>query len=166
MSDEYSADREETVLKSLFSFQVRRFNVLYTRASTLIYNSDFDLKLNEWRVLAAIMTYGNAALSLGRLAQEAGLDYGLASRLVGSLVQKKLVIRRPGADDARSRVLKVTSKGRRLASEVLDVACARNKNLTQDLSDEEVQMLNKVMNSLIQRAEIMLFDELEKRCKD
>jgi len=150
-------------LRQLFSFQVRRFNVLYTRASALVYGRDFGLKLNEWRVLAAVMSHEEQPPSMGDLVQETGLDYGLASRLVGALVKKGLALREPRSHDARSRVVELTSEGRLLARRVLQVAAERNARLTKALAPEQLRALNAMMEALIQSAELMLSDEQRKR---
>ena len=92
-------DRER--LARLFTLQVRRFNVLYTRASTIIFRRDYGLTLNEWRTLSAAWLLGNPGVTLTQLADEAGFDAGLASRLVASLVQKGLLTRVSQARDAR-----------------------------------------------------------------
>lgn len=163
MSKKHVPEPAASVLRNLFSFQVRRFNVLYTRASALVYGRNFGLKLNEWRVLAAIVSCEKQPASMGDLVQETGLDYGLASRLVGALVKKGLAVREPSPHDARARAVEVTPEGRKLAGRVLRMAVERNARLTQGLASTQLRELNAMMETLIQSAELMLEDELSRR---
>ncbi|MBV6307368.1 MarR family winged helix-turn-helix transcriptional regulator [Candidimonas humi] len=159
MNEELESEPAALVLGELFSFQVRRFNVLYTRASTLVYGRDFGLKLNEWRVLAAVMSHGEHPPSMGDLVQETGLDYGLASRLVGALVERGLALREPSSHDARARAVELTVEGRLLARRVLQVAVDRNARLTAVLEPGQLRVLNTMMEALIHNAELMLLED-------
>lgn len=153
----------EDDLGELFSFQVRHFNVQYSRASALIYGADFGLTLNEWRALAELVAVGEPSMSMGRLVQETGFDYGLASRLIDALVNKKLVRRTVDPSDARSRMLTLTAKGRTLANEVLAVAQERHRRLMSELSPQDRATLHRLMNHLIERAGAMLEEEQARR---
>lgn len=143
-------------LASLFTLQVRRFNVLYTRASTIIFRRDYGLTLNEWRALSAVWLFGEPGVSLTRLADEAGFDAGLASRLVGSLIDKELLTRAPQAQDARFVDVCPTERGDRLARRIFRLSGRRNERLLSRLSPAARDSLQASMHALIDEARAML----------
>ena len=156
------ADREtrlvsgSTALHRLFSFQVRRFNLLYSRTSALVYSRDFGITLNEWRLLAELHDAPEPRVPFGRIAQQTGFDIGLASRTMNSLVGKGLAVRMVDANDARLREIRMTRKGRSLASRVLAMARSRNEQLLSPLKPAERAQLERVMESLIKGARALL----------
>lgn len=145
-----------STLRNLFSFQVRRFNLLYSRTSALVYARDFGITLNEWRLLAELQDSPEPQVPFGRIAKQTGFDVGLASRTVGSLVDKGLAVRRVDINDARLREVRLTRKGRSLGSRVLAVARSRNEQLLSRLNPAERAQLQHVMESLIDEARDML----------
>jgi DNA-binding MarR family transcriptional regulator len=153
------AQRPKPELARLFSLQVRRFNVLYTRASTVIFRRDFGLTLNEWRTLSAAWLLDRPAVTLSQVAAEAGFDAGLASRLVASLVRKGFLSRAGRAGDARYIDLRVTAAGERLARRVFRVSERRNDRLMARLAPRERKALAAAMDRLIDEARMMLNEE-------
>lgn len=149
-------DREH--LARLFTLQVRRLNVLYTRASAIIFRRDYDLTLNEWRTLSAAWLFGDPGVTLTRLAEEAGFDAGLASRLVASLVDKGLLTRASRVQDARFLDVRPTARGDRLARRVFVLSEQRNERLLSRLSPAARQLLATAMDVLIDEARAMLGD--------
>lgn len=147
-------DRER--LARLFTLQVRRFNVLYTRASTIIFRRDYGLTLNEWRTLSAAWLLGNPGVTLTQLADEAGFDAGLASRLVASLVQKGLLTRVSQARDARFVDVRPTGRGNRLARRIFGLSVQRNERLLSRLEPGARDSLEASMHALIEEAQAML----------
>ena len=149
-------DRER--LATLFTLQVRRFNVLYTRASTIIFRRDYGLTLNEWRTLSAVWLHGNPGVTLTQLADEAGFDAGLASRLVASLVDKELLTRASRTQDARFLDLRPTARGDRLARRIFRLSERRNERLLSRLPPVARRSLAISMRALIDEARVMLDD--------
>mgnify|MGYP001562042158 CR=1 FL=1 len=145
-----------TALHNLFSFQVRRFNVLYSRTSALVYTREFGITLNEWRLLAELHDSPEPQMPFGRIVPQTGFDVGLASRTIDSLVNKELAVRLVDANDARLREIRLTRKGRLLGSRVLAVARSRNEKLLSRLSPAERAQLQRIMESLIDEARAML----------
>ncbi len=143
-------------LHNLFSFQVRRFNLLYSRTSALVYTRDFGITLNEWRLLAGLHRAPEPQVRFGRIAQQTGFDVGLASRTIDSLVNKGLAVRLVDAIDARLREIRLTRKGRSLGARVLAVARNRNEQLLSRLNPTERAQLERIMESLIDEARAML----------
>lgn len=149
---------DRKLFATLFTLQVRRFNLLYTRASTIIFRRDFGLTLNEWRTLSIAWLFGEPGVTLGQLADEAGFDAGLASRLVAALVDKGLLTRTARVQDARFVDVRPTKRGDQLARRMFRLAEARNERLLSRLSPAARRSLSASMQLLIDEARAMLGD--------
>lgn len=152
---------DRKALASLFTLQVRRFNVLYTKASTLIFRRDYGLTLNEWRALSIAWLFGDPGLTLTQLANEAGFDAGLASRLVATLVDKGLLARTSRTQDARFIDVRPTRRGDQLARRMFRLSEQRNERLLARLSPAARRSLEMSMHMLIDEARAMLDDAAE-----
>jgi DNA-binding MarR family transcriptional regulator len=77
------------------------------------------LSLQQFRAVAAVA--GGSAPSPTELARHLGLAPATVTRLLDGLVRRRLLRRRPGAQDARSRVLEATALGRRRLEETFEL---------------------------------------------
>lgn len=154
-----ATDTGGRALKSRFSFQMRRFHMLYTRASTLIYANRFGLTNTECRMIAEMLPHMAASLPLSQLIAEASIDNAVATRTIDSLVAKGLVVRTVHPEDARVREIAFTESGRAVAGAIQDIIEARDRRLMARLSASQRQVLHQAMDVLLQEAEQMLLDE-------
>ena len=92
---------------------VRRFNRMYTQQIALLADQVLGgpLSLPEARVLFELEA-PEVPPSASQITRVLGLDPGYVSRLVGRLVSRGLVQRRPSAEDARKSLLELTAEGR------------------------------------------------------
>jgi DNA-binding MarR family transcriptional regulator len=70
----------------------------------------FDLTVPQFRALIYVHHHPDARLSA--VAEHVGLSDAAASRMVGHLVNRKLMVRREGRGDRRAVALGLTAKGR------------------------------------------------------
>jgi DNA-binding MarR family transcriptional regulator len=108
----------------------------------------------EWRVIASLGP--NAAMLSSELAIKTHLDRARTSRAVTSLVAKKRVLRVPVPGDMRKATLSLTKKGQKLFEEFFPVVAALNAGLVQDLSEQELSTLDKVLVASQLQAENLL----------
>lgn len=144
----------ESNLEKLTSFRLRRLTNMYTKASASVYEREFDLTLNEWRVISLLESA--KALSMLRLAEQAQFDRGMTSRIVCALTERGLVSRGSDQRDARAAVLMLTGEGRKLVQDIAPVAFHRNQQLLSCLTKKEADMLDTVLDKLTHQARIML----------
>jgi DNA-binding MarR family transcriptional regulator len=76
---------------------------------------------------------------------------GGLTKVLNSLEKNGLITRRQCADDQRSRLVKLTEKGKKLIEEALEIVLARHeKQLSDALSSDEREMLNKLLMKINQ----------------
>ncbi|MGE4338995.1 MAG: MarR family winged helix-turn-helix transcriptional regulator [Pigmentiphaga sp.] len=156
MADEQQALRQ---LKSRFSFQMRRFHLLYTRASTLIYADRFGLTNTQCRMIAEMLPRLEGPMPLAQLISEASIDNAVATRTIDSLVAKGLVVRSVHPGDGRVREIAFTDKGREVGRAIQVIIEERDRRLMARLDAQQQQVLHAAIDELIDEAEHMLADE-------
>jgi DNA-binding MarR family transcriptional regulator len=145
---------DDPQLSRLTSFRLRLLTNMYTKASALVYEREYGLTLNEWRVIALLDSAG--AMSMLRLAEQAQFDRGLTSRIVGALIERGLVSRKSDVRDARTAVLQLTAEGGKLVQRVAPVALERNRQLLSCLTKKEQEIFEGVLDKLTHQARVML----------
>jgi DNA-binding MarR family transcriptional regulator len=84
------------------------FTKIIANLSATLAAEDFSVA----QVAALYLLDERGTLRVGELATELGRSQPSTSRLVDSLVQKKLVVRKQDAEDRRARTVQLAAKGR------------------------------------------------------
>jgi DNA-binding MarR family transcriptional regulator len=136
-------------IKDLLSYRIHQLANALSRGAAARYRREFDVSLMEWRVIALLGDF--APMTLKTLARQAGLDKGLASRVVSGLVGRGLVRRDPGAD-AREVALRLTPAGGEVFEGLMRSAGARDAAFRAALTAEEAACLEGAIAKLVQAA--------------
>jgi DNA-binding MarR family transcriptional regulator/N-acetylglutamate synthase-like GNAT family acetyltransferase len=91
----------------------RRFNRFYTQKIGVLDRSylQSEFSVGEARVLYELAQLEQTTAS--EISANLGLDMGYLSRILGKLEEQQLIRRAPAEQDARQRVIQVTTKGKR-----------------------------------------------------
>jgi DNA-binding MarR family transcriptional regulator len=136
---------------------IYRLGLLYASAGAMtlrVCEGEFNVPRREWRLLAVLGEAG--ALQPSALAIRAELDRARTSRALAGLQAKGLVERRVVASDRRLAHVDLTDDGRALYARMLPRLAVINEAMLVQLSDDEVAMLDRLLNSLQQQAMQML----------
>lgn len=137
-------------LERYFTYRLNTLAKLNDMASQALYSTGSGLSLSEARTLACIGSFPH--LTVNRLAFEANLDKGQASRAAQSLVDKGLVHKVDSPLDGRSVFLALTPKGKPLWRKLLDLMEQRNAQLTECLSEQEHAQLLDMFERMLTHA--------------
>jgi DNA-binding MarR family transcriptional regulator len=83
------------------------------------------------------------------LSQEMGIDKASMVKFIDGLESKKLVQRKTDPNDRRSKFVTITEKGKVLQREIAKIHDKLEKDLLQDFTKEEVQILRKLMPEIL-----------------
>ena len=111
----------------------------------------YNITRREWRVLGAVVE--NPGISPSEVADRVFLDRARASKAVGCLVDKGLLLRKPKPGDARHATLICTDKGQQLYHELLPIVAQHNQALLAVLSQAEVSSLEIMLSKLQNQAQ-------------
>ena len=102
----------------------------------------------EWVMLREM--FDVAELAPSELAERTGLTRGAVSKLVGRLVEKKLMRRDAAEDDGRSQRVALTGAGRRIVPKLAAMADENDEEFFSALSKTEREGLRALMKKLVQ----------------
>ncbi len=142
-----SVDSASKTIKDLLSYRIHRLANALSQGAARRYRAEFDVSLMEWRILALLGDF--APMTLKELALESGLDKSLASRTVSGLVDRRLILRATGAEDAREVSLRLTAAGRRTYEGLIQSARARDAAFSAALEAGEQAVLEGLIEKLM-----------------
>jgi DNA-binding MarR family transcriptional regulator len=137
-------------LDRTLTYRLHLVNKLTDRSSGQAYAQAFDLPVGQARCLAAIGHF--EPLSVVELAAKSNLDKAQASRASQALLERGLVAKQASDNDARSVVLSLTARGRKLWVRVMNLIAERNSEIFGCLSAPERKELGRMLDRLIDHA--------------
>lgn len=137
----------------LENFLPYRLSILSNKVSQAIareYETRFDLSVTEWRVMAVLARFD--ALSAREVAERTAMDKVAVSRALARLVASGRVSRRTHDGDKRRSVLRLSAKGWKIHDAVAPLALAHERDLIEQLSPQEREVLSAILDKLTARA--------------
>jgi len=141
-------------ISELLTFRLARLVAVNDKAGARWMNSNFNIKLNDWRILGLVHEFG--PVRVGLIADILMLDRGQVTRVVQGLVQRGLLESTAGKTDARSTELTLTEPGKQVQQQIMKFASDRNKQVVAPLSKEETEQLFAILDKLIEHNEDLL----------
>jgi DNA-binding MarR family transcriptional regulator len=152
-ADERTSPLGELVTMRMIGF----FNVL-RRSGILTSRRQFDLSEIEWRIMTQVGRH--APLTLNRLSELTLQDRGQLSRAVKGMVERDLLTRerKPGGPEVE---IELSKQGRALYARMAERAIERDRHLTGDISQEDLETLRRIIDLMHVKAEELLEAERE-----
>ena len=108
------------------------------------------LSLPQLRILFRVRS--RPGIDLGGLAAELSISASAASQQVEKLVERGMLLRRPDPNDRRRLSLELTERGRLATRAVSTAAHAYLQRLLDNLSDDELTELHRVLSHILELA--------------
>ena len=124
------------------------------KGAVRLYAGSFGVPLAQWRVLAALAVEGSS--SIYALAEALGTDKGWVSRTAAALRAKGLVSAMSDRPDAKRMKIDLTAKGKALHARIEPAANRRYRRLIAVLSLAERATLDRLLDRLQRRADVLL----------
>jgi DNA-binding MarR family transcriptional regulator len=140
----------------LDKFVPYRLSVLSNTVSMSLaraYAREFNLSIPEWRVIAVLARYPD--LSAVEVAERTAMDKVAVSRAVQGLLKSKRLARSYDQQDRRRSVLRLSSSGRSVYTRIAPLALDYEKRLLTSLTGSERRSLERLMSTLLKRAQLM-----------
>lgn len=116
------------------------------RSVAWIFEDCYDMSIPEWKVMSTVARHPR--LSAVEVAQHAGLDTVAVSRAVTKLMDVGRISREFGKEDRRRSILELSEEGRKLYEQITPMAARFEASLLEELSDEEIRVLEIALKSL------------------
>ncbi|WP_029009220.1 MarR family winged helix-turn-helix transcriptional regulator [Azospirillum halopraeferens] len=144
---------EPLELERFLPYRLSVVSNLVSKAFARRYETAFGLSIPEWRVMAVLGRY--APVSSQDISRRTAMDKAKVSRAVSRLVAAGLVDRAENASDHRRNVLTLAPRGRSIYREIVPLARAIERDVTEALTAEEVAQLDRLLTKLQGRAEAL-----------
>jgi DNA-binding MarR family transcriptional regulator len=146
------------MIRELLSYRLHEVANLLSRGAELRYRREFGVSLWEWRSIALLGAVSEP-LSLGDLAQAAGIHKSQMSRVVSGLARRRIVVRHANSQDARGVHLTLSRSGRRLYTGLIDAASQRDRAFRGCLTKDEKQAFESALAKLAGQARAFIQQE-------
>jgi DNA-binding MarR family transcriptional regulator len=137
---------EVSSIEDVITFRLRRLLTIGERAGQQWSERLFDLKLNEWRLLALIVAHAPARAS--DIADLLFMDKSQMSRVIKVLQTKSLIKNVADPSDGRANALKPTGKGKKLYARIMEEVLRSNERVLEPLTSEEVYAFDAMLEKL------------------
>lgn len=134
-----SAQADGFDLEQFFPYRLSVLANTVTRALADLYESEHDLSIAEWRLLAILARFG--PVSANGVCARSAMDKVRVSRAVQRAVSRGLVDRTTDPDDRRRSVLTLTAQGRAIYNRIVPLAREREAQILSALSKAETDAL-------------------------
>ena len=126
----------------------RRFNRFYTQKIGVLDRSylQSEFSVGEARVLYELAQLEETTAS--EISANLGLDMGYLSRILGKLEEQQLIRRAPAEQDARQRVIQVTTKGKKAVSTLDSRSQEQAGSLLAELTDPQQTSILQAMSQI------------------
>jgi DNA-binding MarR family transcriptional regulator len=149
------------VIRDLLSYRLHTVANLLSRGAELRYRREFGVSLWEWRSVA-LLGGAEGPMSLNELARSAGVHKSQMSRVVSSLADRGLVLRKADSEDGRGVRLELSRSGRKLYDGLIRAAHDRDVAFRDCLSEQEKQVFDRALTKLAGRAKQFIGSEKAK----
>ncbi len=106
-----------------------------------------EVLAEQWALLYRLQERGS--MNQQELAQATSRDNASVTRSLVALEKKQLIERRQSDPDRRNRYLSLTPTGQALLTRMIDCAQRALKRATQDMTAEEVVLMNRLVKKMI-----------------
>lgn len=128
-------------------FDIAEWPFYHLARVTSIYSQRMDASLKpigidvpRWRVLTILHIHGKATIT--QLSAEAVTKMSTMAKIVQRMTAEKLVEVATSAEDARSTEVVLAPRGKEILSEVQSKVSMIGRVAFQDISDDEIRLLN------------------------
>jgi DNA-binding MarR family transcriptional regulator len=152
------AQREALETRAFFISRVSTLNVLLKRRAAIYAKRTFGFTLIEWRIITLLPTL--QPVSIRQLSKEVLVDAAQVSRGISQLEKKGFVLRQRSPEDNREMLVSLTPSGMELSVEMCRASLERNEELLAGHSAAEARVLNEALDALIERAQVLVAQDL------
>ena len=127
-------------------------NLVYTnnwlKEKAMYFFKDYDLSAEQYNVLRILRGQKNKPANLSTIQDRMLNKMSNTTRLIDKLISKELVTRQQCESNRRKVEIYITTKGLDLLSELDSIVNKSNNETTKNLSIEELQTLNALLDKL------------------
>jgi len=107
----------------------------------------YKITIDQWLIIKCILE--NPDITQQEMGEIVFKDNASVTRMIELLVKSGYIVRKPNAKDRRRVVLTVTALGKKIIEDIHDVVIQNRRVALKDISPEDIQMVNRILNRMI-----------------
>jgi len=136
--------------QDLLNYRLKTLFALSGAPGLRLFEGGFGIARAEWHLMAILVEDG--PMSPTQLGRCAHMESARASRLITSLLGKRLVLRREVEDDRRRATLEASDAAHALHAQILPLLLRIHRELVGALEPGELEMFEACLGKLTERA--------------
>ena len=141
-------------LQRFLPYRLTKLSGVISRSLADRYSSQFNLTIQEWRILAILGE--NPGLTAREVGLLSSLDKVNVSRATEKLEKAGRIFRKVVAEDRRAFSLHLTEEGQDVLDRIIPLASGYEDLLLEGFSQDEIEVLDKFLNRLDKRADELI----------
>ncbi len=137
----------EFKLAEFYPYRLAILSDAISQAFVPIYQKEFNLSRNEWRVLAAVAEHQD--MSAKQIAAYSTLEKMQVSRALTSLLQRNFVCYTGTEQDKREKRVTLSCEGWQTFNQLIPMIQTKQMQLLAQFSEQELAVLSDMMTRLL-----------------
>lgn len=142
--------RKPLQLESFLPYRLSLLSNAVSGAIAAVYGDKFAISMPEWRIMMILAEYPD--ISADEVCRRTKIEKSVVSRAVARLLKRRLINRDMDEKDRRRSILRLSETGLSVYDEVMPIARDYEAKLLSDLSAEELENFNKMIDRLMDKA--------------
>ena len=142
--------KDELILEDFLPYRLSITSHTVSTNIARIYEKRFGVSIPEWRVIAILGRY--PGLSAVEVADRTLMDKVAVSRAVTKLIKNGRIDREFADADRRRSILTLSEEGQKVHNEIAPLALEFERQLVEDLSEEDYEKFNSTLEQLLDKA--------------
>ena len=147
---------QDLILEDFLPYRLAILSHSVSHSIASIYEKRFGVSIPEWRVIAIVGRFPD--LSAVEVAERTVMDKVAVSRAVTKLIKSGVIDRAFADADRRRSILNLSEKGRAVHDEIAPLALNMEADLLENLTGEEVEVLDRVIDKLYAKSQLFARD--------
>ncbi len=142
--------KDELILEDFLPYRLSITSHTVSTNIARVYEKRFGVSIPEWRVIAILGRY--PGLSAVEVADRTLMDKVAVSRAVTRLIKNGRIDRQFADADRRRSILTLSEDGQQVHNEIAPLALQFERELLQDISDEDYRSFSVTLDQLLDKA--------------
>lgn len=142
--------KDELILEDFLPYRLSITSHTVSTNIARVYEKRFGVSIPEWRVIAVLGRY--PGLSAVEVAERTLMDKVAVSRAVTKLIKNGRIDREFADADRRRSILNLSEEGQKVHNEIAPLALDFERQLVQNISDEDFDKFNSTLEQLLDKA--------------
>ncbi len=144
---------DELILEDFLPYRLSVLSHTISTNIARVYEKRFGVSIPEWRVIAILGRF--PGLSAVEVADRTLMDKVAVSRAVTKLIRNGRIDREFADADRRRSILNLSEEGRKVHNEIAPLALQFERELLQDISEEDYATYSVILDRLLSKARLL-----------